>query len=73
MVAQDRRHFFQALGRGGLQTPGGPGMQLAALVTEHAPVNGFLDEGVAEPVGGLGQLAHLGEQASGAQLGQRRR
>ena len=48
-------------------------MQVAALVADHTPVNGFLDEGVAEPVGRLRRLAHLGQQAGGAQFGQVRR
>ena len=31
-------------------------MELAALTAKHARVDGFLDEGVAETVGGLGQF-----------------
>ena len=62
--------LFLAALRRGLERPGGPAVQQAALRAQQAVVGGLLDEGVAEAVDGLGLLGHLPQEVPGAQLGQ---
>ena len=47
-------------------------MKLTALGSEHPPVGRLLDECMAEPVRGLGDLPHLGYQPCRAQARNRR-
>ena len=62
--------LFLAAPRRGLQRPGGPAVQQAALRAQQAVVGRLLDEGVAEAVDGLGLPGHLLQQVLGAQLRQ---
>ena len=43
-------------------------MELASFWAQHPPVSGLLDEGVPEPVGRLGSVWHLLQEARAGEL-----
>ena len=68
--AEHRGDLSRATLRRGLQRPGGPAVQQAALGAQQPVVGRLLDEGVAEAVDRLGLLGHLPQEVLGAQFRQ---
>ena len=71
MAAEDGGHLLEPVAPRSPPGPGGTCVQLAALRAQQAVVGRLADQGVAEPVRGLGLAARLGQQAGRDELGER--